>query len=158
MGISGSEVLPISLISKSVCRLMNEKFIKMALIENVTDASLIILYFMVWRCTNIAYTDIGWLILLKSRVRRIGTDVLILTLVEFFTRITYTAWDDSFTKLQLYNTPLDIENVDPSQIPHSAINWLEAFILSRNLLLLHKQGIFYIHNYAHIIYNSGINS
>lgn len=58
---------------------MNEKFIKMALIENVTDASLIILYFMVWRCTNIAYTDIGWLILLKSRVRRISTDVLILT-------------------------------------------------------------------------------
>lgn len=48
-------------------------------------------------------------------------------------------------------------------IPHKfpivqLINWLEAFILSRNLLLLHKQGIFYIHNYAHIIYNSGINS
>lgn len=57
---------------------MSEKFIKMALIENVTDASLIILYFMVWRCTYIAYTDIGWLILLKSRVRRISTDFLIL--------------------------------------------------------------------------------
>lgn len=35
---------------------MNEKFIKMALIENVTDASLIILYFMVWRSTSIAYS------------------------------------------------------------------------------------------------------
>lgn len=112
MGVFGLGVLLISLIFKSVCWLMSEKFIKMVLIENVIDVLFIILYFMVWCCINIVYIDIGWLILLKLWVWRISIDVLILIFVEFFIRIILIVWDDLFIKLVLYNILLDIENVD----------------------------------------------
>lgn len=84
MGVFGLGVLLISLIFKSVCLLMNEKFIKMILIENVIEVLFIILYFMVWCCINIVYIDIGWLILLKLWVWRISIDVLILICWIFY--------------------------------------------------------------------------
>lgn len=59
--VFGLGFLLISLIFKSVCWLMNEKLIKMVLIENVVDVLFMILYYLVWCCIYIVYRLVNFI-------------------------------------------------------------------------------------------------